>query len=295
MWPTTSVLRHMLIFSGYETLEMTSESVNGAHESGVRAHTIQSLGVSILHSIILKRKHSGHACYHSHFPHHRGPELLISTLHWEPGKIVQCINIAHAGKLFHRPVLWLQTCTSDQHLIKHTQVCLKSNLEQISQDSRILWTRPRSIHTHALSMNSSRVAQVRLLGVFQWGNVSFMSFTVITFFHLRSPWKSLFSVCTCVMASVKQIGFETDHIRDMMIHSNAMRSLVKKKEKKERKVREKNDFLHLQVFFSSEDISSKPWFIEKDRFWSSLWALDIVQLRNLTIRFTLFAPGLLSI
>lgn len=115
---------------------------------GVRVHPIQSLGVSILHSIILKRKHSGHACYHSHFPHHRGPELLISTLHWDLGKIVQCINIAHAGKLFHRPVLWLQTCTSDQHLIKHTQVCFKSNLEQISQDSQILWTWPRSIHTH---------------------------------------------------------------------------------------------------------------------------------------------------
>lgn len=61
-----------------------------------------------------------------------GPEPLICT---------PCVDSASAGSaspasfFFFFPLpLWLQTCTSDQHLIKHTQVCLKSNLEQISQD-----------------------------------------------------------------------------------------------------------------------------------------------------------------
>lgn len=61
-----------------------------------------------------------------------GPEPLICT---------PCVDSASAGSaspasfFFFSPLpLWLQTCTSDQHLIKHTQVCLKSNLEQISQD-----------------------------------------------------------------------------------------------------------------------------------------------------------------
>lgn len=36
------------------------------------------------------------------------------------------------------------------------------------------------------------------------------------------------SVCTCVKGGVRQIGFETDRIRDMTIHSNPTRSLVTK-------------------------------------------------------------------
>lgn len=80
---------------------------------------IQPLGVSILHTITLKRKHSRHACYHSHIPHHRGPELFISTLRRDLGKTLLCVNISHAGKLSRYPALWPQTGTPDQHLIKH--------------------------------------------------------------------------------------------------------------------------------------------------------------------------------
>lgn len=105
---------------------------------------------SILYRIILKRKHGGYTCYHSHFPHHRGPELFISAPLRDLDKTVVCIDISHAGKLLRHPVLWLQTCTSDQHLIRHTQACLKSNLEQISHDSWILWTWLRSIHMRSV-------------------------------------------------------------------------------------------------------------------------------------------------
>lgn len=107
-----------------------------------------SWGLNSAHHHIKQGKHGRRARYHSHSQHHRGPELLISTLNSGLSRIMRIVNIGNAGKLFHFPVLWLQTCTPDQHLIKHTQVCLKSNLEQISQDRRIPWTWVRSIHTH---------------------------------------------------------------------------------------------------------------------------------------------------
>lgn len=144
---------------------------------------IQSLWVWIPHSITLTRE-ACRACLLSFtFPTSQG----TWTAHlWDPCRIILHVNIVHAGKLFCRPILWLQTCTLDQHLIKHTQVCLKSNLEQISQDNRIPWTWPRSIRTHVHTVwITAALAQVRLLRVSRRENVSFMSFKVITFFHLH--------------------------------------------------------------------------------------------------------------
>ena len=65
----------------------------------------------------------------------------------------------------------------------------------------------------------AELAQVHLHRGHQKENV-FMSVKMIAFFHLQWPWKSSLSVCTSVLASVKQIGFETDDIRDMTRHSN---------------------------------------------------------------------------
>lgn len=113
----------------------------------VYLNPFQSLGVCILHAITLKRKHSRHACYRSHFHHHRGPEPLIFALWQDLYKTFPSINIIGTSKLSRLPVLWPKACTPDQHLIKHTQVCLKSNLKKISQDRKTLWTWSRSTHT----------------------------------------------------------------------------------------------------------------------------------------------------
>lgn len=85
-----SVLNHIWILSGYETLTMTG--VNGAcvpcvpcvHGFLLASLTrIQSLGVCLQHSITLTRQAwlaMLVQCNCSHFPHYKGPELLISTL-----------------------------------------------------------------------------------------------------------------------------------------------------------------------------------------------------------------------
>lgn len=262
----------MLIFSRCEAFESTSESVNGAHEAGcvrVCVHPIQSLGVSILHRIILKRKHSGHACYHSHFPHHRGPELFISAALRDLDKTVVCIDISHAGKLLRHPVLWLQTCTSDQHLIRHTQACLKSNLEQISHDSWILWTSLRSIRTHMRSVwittmlhrsisSPYSIGKMSLLWVLRW----LLSFICA---GLGNP-SSLFAHDSLVQS---EIGFKTVHIRGMMLHSNINTLACEKKERGDLIPNAEipwEIFLHLPPHPTREDMTLKPWFIRWYKF-----------------------------
>lgn len=54
-------------------------------------------------------------------------------------------------KLVHHPLLWPQTCNRGKQLIKHTQVCLKSNLEKISQDRKTLDTIKVNTHAHSWS------------------------------------------------------------------------------------------------------------------------------------------------
>lgn len=106
------------------------------------------------------------ACYCSHFPHRQGTWTAHLRSAPRPGPF---------------SFLWLQTCTSDQHLIKHTQVRLKSNLEQISQDGPILWIWPRSIHppnthTHTRALSVSNGRGFCFLRGSCCGNVCFMTF-----------------------------------------------------------------------------------------------------------------------
>lgn len=54
-------------------------------------------------------------------------------------------------KLAHHPLLWPQTCNPGKQLIKHTLVCLKSNLEKISQDRKTLDMIKVNTHAHSWS------------------------------------------------------------------------------------------------------------------------------------------------
>lgn len=137
-----------------------------------------------------------------------------------------------------------QTCTPDQHLITRTQVCLKSNLKKISQDTKTLWRQSRSTQTHTCThlVWITGVLQRCIVSEYPRGETPpLWVLGWLLSFICTGYRKSLICVCTYVRVSVQEIGSEASHMRNIMIHLNAMCSLKNVFQF----ARDKNNSIHL--------------------------------------------------